>query len=170
MGIDTGDMWICQFSNLVMLAPIVAAVQYKLYFVAASILFCTIASFVYHTDETNPNLFLFDLMGIICMVSVTAYMLLFARKSFTYVNLMTCVYMGIGMYFFLSCPDPWLGFQTDQEAALYQYNHSAWHVFVGYSIFGVTYSFLNSAEDYSQLASSMFAAEKELRNILSIVL
>ncbi len=162
-------MWICQFSNLVMLAPIVAALQYKLYMVAASIAFCTIASVIYHTDETNPKLFLFDLMGIICMVSVTSYMLLFARKSFTYVNLMTCMYMAVGLYFFLTSPDPWVGFENDEQAAIYHYQHAAWHVFVGYSIFGCTYSFLNSAEDYSVLSDSAIHFEATVRTFLSKV-
>ena len=162
-------MWICQFSNLVMLAPIVAAVQYKMYLVAGSILFCTLASVIYHIDETNPKLFLVDLVGIVCLVSVVCHMLLFARKSFTYVNLMTSMYMLVGLYFFFTSPDPWKGFADEREAAIYNYRHAAWHVFVGYSIFGCTYSFLNSADDYSVLADSATRYETTLRSFLSTI-
>ena len=162
--------WICQLSNLALLAPIVAAFQYKLYMVCITIALCALASVFYHLDETNEKLFLFDLFGIICMVSLCSYMFIYARKSFTYVNLMTIMYMGVGLYFFLIAPDPTLGFSTREEHMLYHYYHSTWHVFVGYSIFGVLYSFLNSSEDYSLLSNSVIAYERNMREFLASIL
>jgi len=74
-----------------------------------------VASIIYHMDETDPRLFIVDLIGVISLMSCVSYLVLFADRSITYLNVATLVYTGIGLYFFVSAPDPTGGFASEEE-------------------------------------------------------
>jgi predicted membrane channel-forming protein YqfA (hemolysin III family) len=156
---------LCQISNLSMVFPILAAYNNGWKSFAAAIFFCMVCSIAYHTDERNPILFYIDLTGVICLVSVCMYILLFHHM--TYVNLASCVYCNIGLWFFLQCPDPDDVFETEQQHKQYEYLHSAWHCFVMFAIFGVSYSLINNDNGMSTISAKVITEEHKRK--ISIV-
>lgn len=145
--------WLCQLSNVSMIFPIMAAFQHQYNGVAMAITLCMVCSIIYHTDERNHALFFVDLVGVLALTTTCIYILLYGQRHLTYLNLISSIYAGIGLYFFTHCPDPESLELTDSEHREYEYYHSAWHCFVMFSIFGVSYSYINHDNEFSALSN-----------------
>ncbi len=124
---------ICFLSNILMIFPVYLSYRSNMPITAVSLTFCMVASMFYHLDENRPHALYVDFAGVVGLTATMLYITMNTKTVMTYINMIGMMYSWLAMFFYVKALE-YENYDDESAAAIYEINHSLWHMLVILSI------------------------------------